>query len=148
MLHVLLHMTRSDLPFTSEQIAVMLETNAVVVRRTMAGLRNSGYVKSSIGQGGGWTIACDMTKTTLLDIYMAVGGTRLVAIGVDKANPSCAVERVVNAAVSEAILEAERLLLMRLGEISLSDLADHFGEICETESDCKCDGPALVARHS
>jgi DNA-binding IscR family transcriptional regulator len=37
MLHVLLHMARHDKPFTSEQIAKMLQTNPVVVRRTMGG---------------------------------------------------------------------------------------------------------------
>ncbi|MGO4775349.1 Rrf2 family transcriptional regulator, partial [Lysobacter sp. 2RAB21] len=39
MLHVLLHMARHDQAFTSEQISRMLNTNPVVVRRTMAGLR-------------------------------------------------------------------------------------------------------------
>ena len=34
-------------PMTSDGIAHMLGTNPVVVRRTMAGLRNSGYVGSS-----------------------------------------------------------------------------------------------------
>lgn len=53
MLHVLLHMVRDDASMTSEQIATMLGTNAAVVRRTMAGLRKSGYVQSEKGHHGG-----------------------------------------------------------------------------------------------
>jgi DNA-binding IscR family transcriptional regulator len=41
-LHVLLHMARLDHALTSEVIARMFDTNPVVVRRMMAGLRNRG----------------------------------------------------------------------------------------------------------
>jgi DNA-binding IscR family transcriptional regulator len=47
-LHALLHMaereTRTGSPMTSDQLAVCLSTNPVVVRRTMAGLREQGLV--------------------------------------------------------------------------------------------------------
>lgn len=39
MLHVLLHMARQNKTFTSDEIAEMLSTNPVVVRRTMSGLK-------------------------------------------------------------------------------------------------------------
>lgn len=133
MLHVLLHMARHDGPYTSEQIAGMLQTNAVVVRRTMAGLRANGYVRSVTGQGGGWTIACDLNRTTLLDIHRAVGGHHLFTIGLDNANPSCAVERVVNSAVADALDRAERLLIGRLAEVTLAELAEQFDAICRAE---------------
>ncbi|WP_163333785.1 Rrf2 family transcriptional regulator, partial [Klebsiella aerogenes] len=57
MLHVLIHMDRYDGSITSDNIAKMLNTNPVVVRRTMAGLRNTGYVRSDKGHGGGWILA-------------------------------------------------------------------------------------------
>lgn len=132
MLHVLLHMARRDQPFTSEQIAQMLDTNPVVVRRTMAGLRQAGYVRSEKGHGGGWTIACDLKRITLLDIHRAVGGPRIFAIGNETENPECAVERVVNAALDDALRQAEALLLQRLGTIALADLAADFDAICRS----------------
>ena len=46
MLHVFIHMSRHDLPATSDTIAEMLNTNPVVVRRTMALLKEKGYVHS------------------------------------------------------------------------------------------------------
>lgn len=126
MLHVLLHMSARDEPLTSDQIGVMLGTNPVVVRRTMAGLRDAGYVRSEKGHRGGWSLACDLRKTSLLDIHRAVGGPTLFAIGHESDNPTCAVERAVNEALDDALEQAEALLLKRLGAITLHQLARSF----------------------
>lgn len=131
MLHVLLHMARHEGPATSETIAKMLGTNPVVVRRTMAGLREAGYVRSEKGHGGGWSIACDLGSVSLLDIHRAVGGPTLFAIGNESDNPGCAVEQVVNAALDDALHEAEALLIARLGMVSLATLATAFDARCQ-----------------
>jgi DNA-binding IscR family transcriptional regulator len=130
MLHVLLHMARDARPFTSEQIARMLDTNPVVVRRTLAGLREAGYVRSEKGHGGGWQLACRLDEVRLLDVHRAVGGPRVFAIGNVSDNPVCAVERVVNRALGDALVQAEALLIERLGAISLADLARDFDALC------------------
>jgi DNA-binding IscR family transcriptional regulator len=129
MLHVLLHMARRDEPFTSEQIAVMLDTNPVVVRRTMGGLRRAGFVRSGKGHGGGWTLARDLKEVTLLDVHNAVGGPRIFTIGNESDNPQCLVERVVNEAVDDALRSAEALLLARLGSVVRADLAQGFDRL-------------------
>ncbi|MFZ5526506.1 MAG: Rrf2 family transcriptional regulator [Pseudomonadota bacterium] len=130
MLHVLLHMARDDQPFTSERIAEMLGTNAAVVRRTMAGLRKAGMVSSERGPQGGWRLASDLQQVTLLDVHRAVGGPNLFAIGPDRHNPDCAVEHVVNAALADSLQQAEALLLSRLGDVTLADLARQFDAQC------------------
>lgn len=130
MLHVLLHMARHDGPMTSERIAEMLGTNAAVVRRTMAGLRDAGYVRSEKGHRGGWAIACDLDRVSLLDVHRAVGGSRLFAIGYEHDNPDCAVEKAVNAAIDDTLREAEALLIERLGAVSLGELARAFDARC------------------
>lgn len=132
MLHVLLHMAREDHLITSEQLAAMLGTNAAVVRRTMAGLRKAGYVQSEKGAGGGWRIACDLERVSLLDIHHAVGGPRIFAIGTDRQHPDCAVERVVNDALAGALQQAEALLIERLGSITLAELASEFDAIARS----------------
>jgi DNA-binding IscR family transcriptional regulator len=134
MLHVLLHMARHDGPMTSEAIAAMLGTNPVVVRRTMAGLRDAGYVRSDKGHGGGWIIACDLERVSLLDIHRAVGGPRVFAIGNEHSNPDCAVEQVVNEAVGNALRDAEALLVERLGAVSLAELGRGFEARCAASS--------------
>lgn len=134
MLHVLLHMARHDGPMTSDAIAAMLRTNPVVVRRTMAGLRDAGYVRSEKGHGGGWVIACDLENLSLLDVHRAVGGPRLFVIGNEHSNPDCAVEQLVNEAVEDVLNEAEALLVQRLGAVSLAELSRGFDARCDAES--------------
>ncbi|MBP2610037.1 DNA-binding IscR family transcriptional regulator [Rhizobium pusense] len=101
----------------------MLQTNPVVVRRTMAGLREQGYVSSEKGHGGGWVLARPLDEITLLDIYRALGAPGLFSIGLAGDNPDCVIEQAVNAALFEAMTEAESILLSRFGNITLSALA-------------------------
>lgn len=130
MLHVLLHMARQEGPMTSDAIARMLGTNSVVVRRTMAGLRDAGYVRSEKGHGGGWVIATDLERVSLLDIHRAVGGPRIFSIGNDHPNPDCAVEKVVNEAIADALRAAEAVLVERLNTVSVAELAREFDVVC------------------
>tara|TARA_R110002049_G_scaffold4601_5_gene32478 strand:+ start:668671 stop:669081 length:411 start_codon:yes stop_codon:yes gene_type:complete len=116
-------MAERDGPVTSEELAKMMETNPVVVRRTMAGLRERGYVESVKGHGGGWSLACDFGDVTLFDIYEAVGSPSLLAIGNRSESPDCLVEQSVNAALQQTFDEAEELLLARLGEVTLGSLS-------------------------
>ncbi len=126
MLHVLLHMAGSEDPMTSEQVATMLGTNSAVVRRTMAGLRKAGYVRSEKGHGGGWRLDCDLETVTLLDILKAVGTEHLFTIGFDNSSPDCTVERVVNASVASALNRAEQVLIDGFQAVTLADLARQF----------------------
>ncbi len=126
MLHVLIHMAQRDGPVTSEVIARSLNTNPVVVRRMMGGLRQRGYVQSEKGHGGGWTLARPLAEMTLLDVYRALGDPPVFALRSADDDPSCLVERAVNAAVDDALREAEARLLKRFGEVSVADIARDF----------------------
>lgn len=107
-LHALLHLQEMDGPATSELIAKMLQTNAPVVRRTMAGLRKAGIVTSVKGHRGGWSLAKPLDKISLLDIYTALGSPALFAIGNDEDEPKCMLARAANTATTKA-LEAARV---------------------------------------
>jgi DNA-binding IscR family transcriptional regulator len=121
-LHVLLHMAEQSGPTTSERLAQAMDTNPVVIRRIMAGLREQGYVRSEKGHGGGWTLSCDLSKVTLRDIYTALGSPSLLAMGNRTEAPGCRLEQAVNAALGQAFDDAEALLLSRLGEVTLAML--------------------------
>ena len=125
-LHVLLHLAHSERPMTSEQMAAMLETNPVLVRRVLAGLRERGYISSERGHGGGWSVTCDLAQVTLRDIYDAVGAPTVFAMGNRNEAPGCLVEQAVNASLEDAFAEAEALLVRRLGEVTLADLSRDF----------------------
>jgi len=123
MLHVLIHMDHIGAPVTSETISRMLDTNPVVVRRTMAGLKAAGYLSSVKGHGGGWTLARPLDEVTLRDIHLALGSPRVFAIGLADDDPRCLVERAVNGALKDAMSEAEQRLLARFGEVTIGALS-------------------------
>lgn len=126
MLHALIHMERHDGAMTSELLAQMLSTNPAVVRRTMAGLRDQGIVRSEKGHGGGWVLSRGLSEITLLDIYRALGDPRLFAIGLADDAPRCLVEQAVNTAVADTLSAAEALVFARFGEVTLADIARDF----------------------
>ena len=126
MLHVLIHLDRHVKRATSEDISKMLETNPVVVRRMMAGLRDKGYIVSEKGHGGGWELSCGLDAITLLDVYQAIGEPPLFNIGPHSDHPECLVEQAVDARLESALGEAETLLMARFEKIRVADLADDF----------------------
>ena len=91
-LHVLLHLGQVSSPQTSERLAVAMGTNAPVFRRTMAGLREAGYVTSEKGHGGGWMLARPLSEISLLDVYVALGKPGLFAIASRNDQTTCKVE--------------------------------------------------------
>ncbi|MAO02995.1 Rrf2 family transcriptional regulator [Citromicrobium bathyomarinum] len=126
MLHLLIHMGRMDGPLTSDAAAIMLGTNPVVIRRTMAGLRDAGYVRSVKGHGGGWSLTASLDDMTMLDVHRALGENRIFALGPADPDPACLVEQAVNSSLESAMREAEALLLDRLADVSLADIAADF----------------------
>lgn len=125
-LHVLLHMAESDRPMTSDMLATAMQTNPVVIRRIMSGLREAGYVTSEKGHGGGWMLAKDLNAVTLRDVYTALGSPDLLAMSNRTEMPGCLVEQAVNAALDQAFQDAEALLLARFGEVTLAMLSADF----------------------
>ena len=125
-LHVILHMAEVDEPMTSEALAKVMLTHPVVVRRVMAGLRDSGLVRSEKGHGGGWVLSCNLDDITLGDIYNALDAPELFAMGNRTEAPGCLVEQSVNAALDSAFAEARQLLLDRLAGVTLAALSQDF----------------------
>lgn len=128
-LHLLLHMAHSERPMTSDALAACMPgSHPVVVRRTLAGLREAGFVVAERGHGGGWVLACDLRHVTLRDVYDAVGAPAVFAMGHRSDNPQCLVEQAVNAALDSALREAEDLLVKRLGSVTLAALSADFNQ--------------------
>jgi Rrf2 family protein len=144
LLHVLIHMHLRGGSTTSDTIAQMLHTNPALVRRTMASLRDAGYVRSERGPGGGWRLSCALADVTVKDVHVALSSPSVFAFGPAQDNASCPVEAAVNAHLVTAMAAAESALLKKMGETTLSDLARKItpraaeaglaGEVGETAS--------------
>jgi DNA-binding IscR family transcriptional regulator len=122
MMHVLVHMHLLGGSETSQVIARMLNTNPVVVRRTMGLLRDAGLVSSAGGRSGGWTLAKPAETITMLDVHRALKGQAL-AIGCSDDHPHCPVEQTVNHLIEHALQRAEAVLFEQIGQVTIDALA-------------------------
>ena len=111
---------------TSDDLARCLHTNAVVVRRTMAGLREAGLVSSERGHGGGWRLGRPLDAISLRDVHEALGEPGLVPAAPETEAHGCLVEAAVNAALAETYAAARALIEARLADVTLADLAADF----------------------
>ncbi len=125
-LHVLIHMDQHKAPLTSEKIAIMLNTNPTVVRRTLAGLREVGYVNSEKGHNGGWTLAKPLCEISLSDVYESLGSPEIFALGFSNNNPRCLIELSVNDSLKQSLEEANNVILKSFKEITLDSIARDF----------------------
>jgi DNA-binding IscR family transcriptional regulator len=122
-LHALIQMAeRRGVSATSEELAACLMTNPVVVRRTMAGLRAVGLVRSAPGHRGGWILMRGPEATSLAEVYAALRES--MRSGAGKAeSPGCLVELAISRLMDDFRKQAEALLVKRLGEKTLADVA-------------------------
>ncbi len=116
-------MAEAGLPMTSDELASRMSTDPAVVRRTMAGLRDAGIVRSEKGHGGGWSLERALENVTMRDVYEALGITDVFTIGTRTESPGCFVEQAVNRAMKGALDASESVLLQQLGGLSLAAIA-------------------------
>lgn len=123
MLHVLVHMGLLGGRETSERIGQMLNTNPVVVRRTLGALREHGIVASEGGRGGGWKLTRPLDEITVLDVLRALNAGAILAAPTSEDHPSCPVERASNAVLEKAHAAAETRLVEAYSATTLAQIA-------------------------
>ncbi|WP_052731132.1 Rrf2 family transcriptional regulator [Spirosoma radiotolerans] len=62
---------------TSDEIAGVLKTNPVIIRRLLGQLRSAGLVISLRGKTGGYQLGKAAADISLLDVFLAVEGDRV-----------------------------------------------------------------------
>ncbi|NKN39037.1 Rrf2 family transcriptional regulator [Agrobacterium sp. a22-2] len=109
---------------TSERIAQMLNTNPVVVRRTLGELRAQGIVASEGGRGGGWKLVRPLEQITVLEIHQALSGDSILRAPTSRDHPGCPVERASNFVLEEAFAVAESQVQSEYGSVTLAQIAE------------------------
>lgn len=122
-LHVLIHLSLRERIMSSAEIANMLATNPVVVRRMLAGLRESGLIEATKGRSGGWRVSKPLTDISVADVFEALGRPGWSDRPVTNDHPGCPVEGAVNQTIAKVEAEAVMHVLTRYGALSLSDIA-------------------------
>ncbi len=82
---------RGDKPMTSDEIAASVNTNPVVIRRSLGDLHRAGLVHVQRGAHAGWSLTRPPTEITLLDVYEAVEQPPLFALHHTEPNLECPV---------------------------------------------------------
>ena len=121
--HALTLLASSEKPLTSAAIASSVDTNPVVIRRTMASLREHGLVGSKSGAHGGWHLLRRPKQIALCDIYRGLGEDDLLAI---HTHPSkyCRVGKHIKGALQSVFQEAQAEMEKALGNHTVADILD------------------------
>ncbi|MGB3165721.1 MAG: Rrf2 family transcriptional regulator [Alteraurantiacibacter sp.] len=122
-LHVLIHMALRDRVMSSAEIAQMLTTNPVVVRRMLAGVRDGGFLETSKGPGGGWRVVKALDAMTLRDIFDTLDRPGLNVASAARDHLGCSVEAAVNVALAEVDDAITEMMLNRYATTTLADIA-------------------------
>jgi Rrf2 family protein len=122
-LHALAHLAERAGGFrTSEDLARCVGTNPVVIRRTLAGLREAGFVRSVAGPGGGWSLSRDPAEISVGEVCRALGERLLSTTELD-APSGCRVQAAVAGVMDDFLRDAEALLLERLDRLTVASFA-------------------------
>ena len=105
---------------TSEAIASSVNTNPVVIRRTMSHLRQHGLVDSRSGTSGGWRLIRAPEKISLGEVYRVVSHEDLLSMH-NHPNPECPVGGNIQETLS---LVFERVQTAMEAELSKTTVAD------------------------
>ena len=107
---------------TSDQVAASVNTNPVIIRRSLGDLRRAGLVQVRHGAGAGWSLARAPEEISLLDVYDAVGQEPLFGMHHTEPNLECPVGRGIQPALGHLYGGIEQALRRELGLTSIADV--------------------------
>ena len=109
---------------TSDQVAASVNTNPVILRRSLGSLERAGLVLVRRGAGAGWSLARPPERITLLDVYDAVESDPLFALHHTEPNLSCPVGHGIRPALSGVYAAVEADLRRALARTSVADVLE------------------------
>lgn len=105
---------------TSQRIATSVNTNPVVIRRSLIDLREAGLAQSSRSRG--WTLTRDASKITLLDVYNAVGGGEIFGMHASPPDAECYVGYGIQPVLTRVYERATAALCESLAATTIADI--------------------------
>ena len=112
--------SQSD-PVTSEAIAESVDTNPVVIRRTMSRLRSSGLVDSRPGVSGGWKLTRDPQQISLGEVFHAASGEDVLSIH-NHPNADCPIGGKITTSLDKVFHRAQTALEATLDQVTIADI--------------------------
>lgn len=109
---------------TSEQVAASINTNPVIVRRSLGELRRAGLVEVRHGAGAGWRLARPPEQITLLSVYEAVESAPLFGLHRTEPNLECPVGFGIRPALRQVYEGVEHAVRQELGTTTIAEVLD------------------------
>jgi DNA-binding IscR family transcriptional regulator len=107
---------------TSNEVAASVNTNPVIIRRSLGDLRRAGLVRVRRGAEAGWSLAHRPEDITMLAAYDAVAPEPLFAMHHTEPNLNCPVGRGIRPALHGLYHGAEQALREELERTSIADV--------------------------
>jgi DNA-binding IscR family transcriptional regulator len=107
---------------TSDQVAASVNTNPVIIRRSLGDLRAAGLVQVRHGVGAGWSLAREPAEITLREVYEAVEREPLFGMHRTEPNLACPVGRGIRPALGSVYAGVEEVLRDELECTSIADV--------------------------
>ncbi len=120
--HVLTALAFAGETMDSQKLAASVNTNPVVIRRILLGLRRAGLVETRTGKSGGARLCKKPAEISLLEIYDAVQPRPVIAVSERKAFERCQVSCNMREIMSGVAAGAEEALRDHLEGITLQKL--------------------------
>ncbi|WP_028748439.1 Rrf2 family transcriptional regulator [Rhizobium mesoamericanum] len=115
---------RTSDPVTSERIALSVNTNPVVIRRTLGLLAKAGLVESYRGINAGWRLTKRADAITLRDIHSALNESAPFALHPSTPNQACPVGRGIGAALGSVYDSIDDVLRRELAVTTVEDILE------------------------
>jgi len=113
---------RGQATLTSDQVAASVNTNPVIIRRSLGDLRRAGLVRVRHGARAGWSLARAPEEINLLQVHDAVGQEPPFGLHHAEPNLECPVGKGIRPALSQIYSEIEQAMRHELALVSVADV--------------------------
>ncbi|MBL7255604.1 Rrf2 family transcriptional regulator [Paractinoplanes lichenicola] len=117
---------RGRTTLTSDEVAASVNTNAVIVRRSLTDLHRAGLVTARRGNGAGFALGRPAAEITLLDVWLAVSPEPLLALHRTEPNLECPVGRGIRPVLTDLYDEATQAFQASLARTSVADILERM----------------------
>jgi Rrf2 family protein len=111
---------------TSDEVAASVNTNAVIVRRSLGDLQRAGLVTARRGNGAGFSLGRPATEITLLDVWLAVSPEPLFALHHSEPNLACPVGRGIRSVLTDLYDDATDAFRAALARWTVADVLERI----------------------
>lgn len=111
-----------DKPLKSEQIACLVKTNPVVIRRILSELRRAQIVVSQAGAAGGTRLARKPEEILLVEIYRVIESRQIFALHRRKPDEKCEIGQSIEVVLLQIQNKLDRAIEEGLGKMTLAEV--------------------------